>query len=199
MKLYPTFEWTRDGDLVLNTEKVDYTHQVARVYWGKEFALQMGWIVEQSPGKFALGPNIVQEFQSDTVPNPVDILDARNQPVFWSADGQYFLMSMSCNWRFVNLNAKFRPTKQFAPERSLFVHCDAGTSRMVGNRVTNVLREINYRADGTTTHFEPQHIHYLPVRSGLMGIVEPHVTETNANPVAFAKGQTLLTLHFKKG
>ena len=164
-KLYPSFEWTRDGDLLLNTEKVDYTHQVAKVYWGKKFALQIGWMVEQSPNKFVLGPNIVQEFQSDTVPTPMDVLNAHNRPAFWSLDGSYFKLSMSCNWRFVNLNAKFRPTKEFAPERSLFVHCDAGTSRMVCNQVTNVLREINYRADGTTTHFEPQHIHYLPVRS----------------------------------
>ena len=28
-KLYPSFEWKKDGDLLLNTEKVDYTHQVA--------------------------------------------------------------------------------------------------------------------------------------------------------------------------
>ena len=198
-KLYPTFEWTKDGDLVLNTEKVDYTHQVAQVCWGKKFALFMGWIIEPSPGKFQLGPNIVQEFHSDTVPDPTDTTEANKQPTFWLLDASHLKLSMSCNWRFVNLNTKFRPTKEFAPERSLFVHCDAGVSRMVGNRVTNVLREINYRADGTTTHFEALHIHYLPVRSGLMEIIETQVTETNNNPVTFAKGQTLLTLHFKKG
>ena len=32
-----------------------------------------------------------------------------------------------------------------------------------------------------------------------MEIIETHVTETNDDPVAFAKGQTLVTLHFKKG
>ena len=197
-RLYPTFEWTSDGDLVLNTVNVDYTHQVAKVYWGKKLALKMGWIVERSPGRFEMGPCVIQEFHSDIVPNPTDVLNGRNQPAFWSVDGQYFLMSMSCNWRFVDLNAKFHPTAQFAPERSLFVHCDAGTSRMMGNQVTDVLREVRYRTSNTT-HFEPQHIHYLPVRSGLMEIIETHVTETNGNPVAFAQGQTLLTLHFKKG
>ena len=87
---------------------------------------------------------------------------------------------------------------EFAPTRSLFVHCDAGTSRMVGNQVTDLLREIKYRPH-ETTRFEPQHIHYLPVRSKLMEIIETQVTETNGDLVAFDKGQTLLTLHFKKG
>ena len=197
-KLYPTFEWTREGDLLLNAANVDYTRQVTRVEWGKVLALQMGWIVEPSPDKFQLGPCVIQEFRSDTIPTPVDVLDARNRPAFWSVDGQYFQVSMSCNWRFVNLNAKFHPTKEFAPTRTLFVHCNVGASRMVGNQVTDVLREIQYQTN-KTTHFEPQHIHYLPVRSGLMEIIETHVTETNDDPVAFAKGQTLLTLHFKKG
>ena len=82
----------------------------------------MGWIVEPSPGTFRLGPCVSQEFRSDTIPTPTDVLDARNQLAFWSVDGQYFLLSMSCNWRFVNLNAKFHPTTEFAPTRSLFVH-----------------------------------------------------------------------------
>ena len=197
-KLYPTFEWTRDGDLLLNAANVDYTRQVARLEWGKVLALQMGWIVELTPDMFRLGPNVVQEFRSDTIPSSVDVLDALNRPAFWAVDGQYFQVSMSCNWRFVNLNAKFHPTTEFAPTRSLFVRCDVGTSRMVGNQITDLLREIKYRPH-ELTHFEPQHIHSLPVRSGLMEIIETQVTETNDDPVAFAKGQTLLTLHFKKG
>ena len=198
IKLYPLFEWTQDGDLRLNATNVDYTRQVAQVEWGKLLALKMGWLVEPTPDVFRLGPNIVQEFRSDTIPNPVDVTDALNRPAFWSVDGQYFQLSMSCNWLMVNLNAKFHPTKEFAPTRSLYVHCDVGTSRMVGNQITDLLREIKYRPH-EMTHFEPQHIHYLPVRSGLMEIIETHVTETNEDPVAFAKGQTLLTLHFKKG
>ena len=151
----------------------------------------MGWIVEPSPGTFRLGPDIVQEFRSDTIPTPTDVLNARNKPAFWSVDGPYFLMSMSCNWRFVHLNVRFHPTTELAPTRSLFVHCDAGTSGMVGNQVTDLLREIKYQTN-KTTYFEPQHIHDLPVRSGLMEIIETQVKETNGDPV------TILTLHFKK-
>ena len=41
VKLYPTFEWTSQGDLLLNTVNVDAKRQVARVLWGKTLALKM--------------------------------------------------------------------------------------------------------------------------------------------------------------
>jgi len=52
VKLYPTFEWTSEGDLVLNTVNVDYKVQVARVEWGKTLAPKMGWIEQVSLGVY---------------------------------------------------------------------------------------------------------------------------------------------------
>ena len=158
----------------------------------------MGWIVEPTPGMFRLGPYVCQEFRTDTISEPTNVVDAMNRPAFWSMDGQYFILSMSRNWRFMNLNLKLHPTTEFTPTRSLFVHCNVGTSSTVGNQVNDLLREIKYRTH-ETTDFEPQHIQYLPVRSKLMEIVETRVTETNGDLVAFGTGQILLTLHFKKG
>ena len=198
-KLYPSFEWTRDGDLLLNTKNMDYTHQVPQVIFGKKFAFHMKFIKEWAPGRIELDRGIVPIFHTDNGPNPTDTSTPGRLPQLFVVDANGLKLSMSCNWLFVNLNAHYRPEKKWSPERTLFVHCDAATSRMVGSKVANVLREISYRADGTTTHFEPQHIHYLPVRSGLMEIVETHVTETDDQQVTFGPGQTLLTLHFKKG
>ena len=198
-KLYPSFEWTKDGDLLLNTENMDYTHQVPQVIWGRKFALHMKWVREWAPGRFELGRGIVPKLHSDSPPDPTDTSTPGRLATRWTLDATHFKLSMSCNWLFVNVNAHYRPEKKTTPERSLFVHCDAATSRMVGNKVTNVLREIHYRPDGTTTHFEPQHTQYLPVRSGLMEIIETRVTETDDQLVTFGPGPTLLTLHFKKG
>ena len=198
-KLYPSFEWTKDGDLLLNTKNMDYTHQVPQVIFGRKFAFHMKMIKEWAPGRIELGRGIVPILHSDTPPPPTDTSTPGRLPQYFTVDATHFKLSMSCNWLFVNLNANYRPEKKSAPERTLFVHCDAATSRMVGNQVTNVLREISYRPDGTTTHFEPQHIHYLPVRSGLMEIIETRVTETDDQLVTFGPGPTLLTLHFKKG
>jgi len=157
LKLYPTFEWTLQGDLLLNTVNVDSQRQVARVLWGETLALKMGWIEEVSAGKFRLGPNILQEFHSDTIPTPTDVPGADNKPTFWKVDGTYLVLSVTCNWRFVNLNETFRPSAEFTPTRPLHVYCDVGTSSMVGNRITDLLREIKYHPQNTT-HFEPIHI-----------------------------------------
>ena len=198
-KLYPSFEWTRDGDLLLNTKNMDYTHQVPQVIFGRKFAFHMKFIRDWGHGVIELGRGIAPILHSDTPPPPTDTSTPGRLPQYFTVDATHLKLSMSCNWLFVNVNAHYRPEKKITPERSLFVHCDAATSRMVGSKVANVLREIHFRPDGTTKHFEPQHIHYLPVRSGLMEIIETHVTETDDQQVTFGPGPTLLTLHFKKG
>jgi len=122
IKLYSTFEWTPEGDLLLNTRQVASQNQVARVSWGKTLALKMGWIEEVSRGTFRLGPNLLQDFQGiSTIPTPTDVLDAAKQPTFWKVDGDYLVLSVTCNWRFVHLNETFRPSKEMAPTRPLHV------------------------------------------------------------------------------
>ena len=198
VKLVPTFEWTSEGDLLLNTTNVDYKRQVAHVSWGKSLALKMGWIEKVSPGQYRLGPNLLQEFQGiSTIPTPTDVRDASNKPIFWKVEGDYVKLSLSCPWRFVNLNETFRPSLEFPSVRPLHVYCDVGTSSMVGGRITDLLREIKYHPQNTT-HFEPRHIQYVPVRNEVVEIVETQMAEINGDLVKFGEGHTLLTLHFKR-
>jgi len=98
----------------LKTTRVDYQRQVARVLWGQTLALKMGWIEEPFPGTFRLGLNFWQEFDLDTIPTPSDVPDADNKPTFWKVDGGYLVLSMTCNWRLVSWNEKFRPSTEFA-------------------------------------------------------------------------------------
>ena len=194
LKLYPTFEWTSEGDLLLNTTNVDYKRQVAHVSWGKSLALKMKWIEQVSTGVYRLGPNLLQEFQGiSTIPIPTDVLDASKKPTFWKVDGEYVKLSLSCPWRFVNLNDKFRLSLEFPSVRP----CNVGTSSMVRGRITDLLREIKYHLQNTT-HFEPRHIQYVPVRNEVVEIVETQMAETNGDLVKFGEGRTILTLHFKR-
>ena len=198
LKLYPTFEWTSDGDLLLNSKPVDYKRQVVHVSWGRTLALRMGWIEQGSPGQYRLGPNLLPEFQGmSTIPTSTDVRDAANKPLFWKVEGDYLKLSLSCPWRFVNLNATFRPSLEFPSARPLHVYCNVGTSSMVGGRITDLLREIKYQPQNTT-HFEPRHIQYVPVRNEVVEIVETQMAETNGDLVQFGEGRTLLTLHFKR-
>ena len=198
LKLYPTFEWTSEGDLLLNTKQVDYKRQVAHVSWGKSLALKMGWLEQVSPGTYRLGPNLLPEFQGmSTIPTPTDVRDTGNKPIFWKVEGEYVKLSLSCPWRFVNVNDKFRLSSEFPSVRPLHVYCNVGTSSMVGGRITDLLREIKYHPQ-ETTHFEPRHIQYVPVRNEVVEIVETQMAETNGDLVQFGEGHTILTLHFKR-
>ena len=150
--------------------------------------VDLNWIGASSPSS--------TRTVAPTPPTPRPPVDCPNCGPWMPAISSWAWVATGSLWMWM---PTIVPGKKWSPERTLFVHCDAATSRMVGSKVSNVLREISYRADGTTTHFEPQHIHYLPVRSGLMEIVETHVTETDDQQVTFGPGSTLLTLHFKKG
>ena len=115
-----------------------------------KLALKIGWIVlspTHSSG-FQLGPNLQQEFLGDQIPTMAPgsgwdhLIDTSGNPVFWAVNaGHYLDLSMSCSWRFTNLNIAFRSIVG-EPTRSLHMYSDVAGSIVVGNRVTDLLREV---------------------------------------------------------
>ena len=163
----------------------------------KEFALEMGWFKENGD----LGSNLVIEVADDIVPSPPDTFSLSKPNRFWkeSSDGKTMILSMTCIWRFINLNTSFKNVTD-STKRSLFVYSDVGGSSMVGNQVTDLLREVNYKREGKgAQYFEPLHIQYIPVRKDLIDIIETQVAETTGQLVDFGEGNTIVTLHFKQG
>ena len=159
-----------------------------------------------------MGPNLQQEFMGDQIPNMKtsvgndwnDVNDDQNNPVFWTVRSflpDHLQLSMSCSWRFTNLNVAFRSVVG-DPSRSLHVYLDVAGSTTVGNRVTDLLREIHYKQEGRVTiYFEPLHIQYMTLRNEVIEIIQIQVAETFGTEdalVQFGKGNTLVTLHFKK-
>ena len=70
---------------------------------------------------------------------------------------------------------------------------------MVGNRATDLLREVKYKREGRgTLYFEPLHIQYLSLRNEVIEIIQMQVAETNGDLVKFGEGNTIVMLHFKK-
>ena len=148
-------------------------------------------------GPVSLGPQSIARISFGHDSHVDGCPGADNKPTFWKVDGDYMELSVTCNWRFVNLNDKFRPSAEFPSTRPLHMYCDVGTRSMVGNRITDLLREIKYHPQNTT-HFEPRHIQYVPVRNEVVEIVETQMAETNGDLVQFGEGHTILTLHFKR-
>ena len=133
----------------------------------------MGWLEKNGSG-YNLGPNLQIEFFDDVIPDISvvgDVHDEDGLPAFWNvvADknghGDFLKLSSYCNWRFLNLNDAFKVVVGNS-SRSLFVYSDVARSGVVGNQVTDLLREVNLirRGDGVQ-YFEPAHIQYIDRKS----------------------------------
>ena len=111
----------------------------------------MGWFKEKGENHYVPGPNLVMEVNDDEMPVPSDT-DAVNEEYWKAASGvscssdpktaDYIKLTMTCNWRFINLNTSFKNVAG-TTKRSLFVYSDVGGSGVVGNVVTDLLRELN--------------------------------------------------------
>ena len=77
----------------------------------------------------------------------------------------------------------------------MFLYSNVGRSMVVGDQVTDLIREIPYALD--ERHFEPDHIQYLPGRSDVINIIELQVSENDGKLVESSPGVTSVTLHFK--
>ena len=213
-----TFEW-EDEDLVMNNRNVQ-RYKYGRItstdlfFYIPHFSIhallaeKMGWFKKNDQGQYALGPNLSIEFRDGRVPakDDIEMRNAKDDPEYYQVttdqNGTIWIwLSYSVNWRFTNLNVAFRAVVR-DPTRTLHVYSDVAGSSVVGNRVTDLLREIQYKRQGRgTMYFEPLHIQYLPLRNEFVEIIHIQVAETigtGGDLVKFGHGHTLVTLHFKK-
>jgi len=204
-RTYVRFKWEGE-DLVTDNENVlRPIKDMPALHINVALACKMGWLEKNGSG-YNLGPNLQSEFFKDEIPNigvVGDLHDSDGLPVFWtvttySTGSSYLKLSIYCNWRFLNLNKAFEVVVGNR-SRSLFVYSDVARSGVVGNQVTDLLREVNLiRRGAGVQYFEPYHIQYIPVRKDLIDIIEVQVAETTGELTTFGAGNTIVTLHFKK-
>ena len=217
-KTCTTFEW--DGeDLVMNNRNIA-RYKYVLPYKGNAtmfvphfsihhlMAEKMGWFKKNDQGNYLLRPNLNMEFRDERVPNnsKIELRNSKNDPEYYqvTTDGggtTWIWLSFSVNWRFTNLNVAFRAVVG-DPTRTLHVYSDVAGSSVVGNCVTDLLREIQYKREGRgTMYFEPLHIQYMALRNEVVEIIHIQVAETigtGGDLVKFGDGHTIVTSHFKK-
>ena len=75
---------------------------------------------------------------------------------------------------------------------SVFVYFDVGGGNVVGNQVTELLREIKFQREGKgLKYFKPLHIK-------VVDSIILQVDEATGELCNFSEGNTILTLQFKK-
>jgi len=165
-----------------------------------ELGIDMGWF-KMNGNKVEIGPNLSMELNNKElkVPAATDISPTTGEP-YWilAANGKRVRLTTTLNWRFINLNTSFKNVTG-STSRSLMIYSDVGTSGVVGNQVTDLLREVNYQREGKGfQYFEPLHVQYIPVRKDYIDIIETQVAETTGELTKFGAGNTIVTLHFKQ-
>ena len=203
---YVKFRWEGEDLIIDNTNVCHCDLDTPYLVIYTKLALKMGWLRKINSG-LILGPNLQQEFIGDQIPDMKnnsdwnDLNDEHSNSVFWKVRSflpDYLQLSMSCSWRFTNLNVAFRSVVG-EPTRSLHVYSNGAGSSIVGNRVTDLLREVKSKWEGRgTIYFEPLHIQHMSLRNEVIEIIQTQVAETNGDLVKFGEGNSIVTLQFKK-
>ena len=146
-------------DFIIHNHDVKLTRHNAqyypKFYIHPDLAVYLGWFVDKGSNSYELGPNLILEVPDGAIPDPLDLPSPSNTK-FWNysnvddlsgAWNYYIQLSMTCNWKFTNVNRTFGSVRK-PSTRSLFIYSDVGSSGVVGNQVTDLLREVSYKRQG---------------------------------------------------
>ena len=209
-KYYPVFKWEGDELLLDNSntflkqeeQSVYKERKRPQVIFGPKLVETMKWLVKDLYDVYTTSGNLRNE--ADRVPDDVKkdwtyVDEGRSWSQLWNYSNQGLQLSPYCNWRFVYLDESYRNAfggSVSVPHRTpMYLYCNAGRSMVMGNQVTDLLREIPH--ESSKGSYEPIHILYLPVRSEAIDIIELQLAENNGKLVEFSSGVTSVTLHFK--
>ena len=202
MIMYPVVngECLIDNSSTCTTIKINNGTRYPKLTVGLELAKKMRWIMRGrldngQPG-YVLGPHLRKEFPAGVVSTAVDVQQPNNngERRFYKIDNDGLHLSSYFNWVFVNLDESYDRTFG-STRRPLHVYSSAGQSTVMGNQVTDLLREVPYALP--ERYFEPRHVQYLPLRTDVIDIIETQVAENTGELVNFESGVTSVTLHFK--
>ena len=204
-KFYSVFRWDGD-DLILDNSSTFLnppgSQKRPEVLFGPKLVEVMNWIGTDRSGFYYTNGNLRTE--ADSVPDDVErdwtnVNQYRTWTELFGYTNEGLHLSSYCDWRFVYLDEAYHKAFGMSvsnkPRRPMYLYSNVGRSMIVGNQITDLLREVPYALENR--HFEPSQIQYLPVRSDVLDIIEVQVAEIDGKLVEFSPGVTSVTLHFK--
>ena len=145
---------------------------------------------------------------NDATPGPSTVVtfrnDAHQKPNAWSSFFKYMGLTQafvelksSVHWQIRGLNEGWFEKAFVNPSWTLRVYSNANTSCMVGNQVSDVLREVKFDSNQEgQQYFKPKHRQYLHVRQQENKVMEIALDDLSGVPVQLGPGVTLVVLHF---
>ena len=158
-----------------------------------DLAVGMGWL---SADHLQLGPNLFYQLpKSDSFYDSVAETEL-GQHDLWRVAENFLELSLMFDWHFVNINEAFA-TYAKRPSKRLFVYCDLVESNRMGGQLHPLMREVHFAETGVR-YFEPLHYQWMLLRRAWVDTVEVELADPDGSSPAFAKGQTVLTVLFRK-
>lgn len=114
----------------------------------------------------------------------------------------YLRLSVFCDCRFTNLDHSFEKMmggivrRDPQVNRTLRMVSNVAASAFVENRVTNLLREVQYVL--FSRYYELLYIQCISVRQNLFDTIKVDLGEENREHAFLEHGKTIVTLHFKQ-
>ena len=180
----------------------------------KPLAFDLGWFLENYNSNpqvaIRLGPNLVMEPHGYlNKPFTTDIKTKFNHNGDLEASqykSAYWIIPRDSTGKLTNYIRLSFHEPYYAFEhifgnasRSLFVYSDVGASSMLGDQITDFIREVNYKREGKGSYyFEPTHLQYILLRKQLLDIIQVQITEATGALTTFGRGITTVTFHFKR-
>ena len=193
----PEFRW-EEHDLVMDGSKVlPDDDPEDRLGIDAVLALKMKWLVVNHERSYSLGPRLLLHYPKYPV-----VADQTGGKAF-VVNGNVLFLAYLYNWLFVHLKDSFdevtgwNGSPGYQPyTRPVHLYCNVGESSIVGNQITNFLRDLPYKDE--PTWWEPQHVQYHRVGGDTVEIVEVEVSSKDGTLLNLnTKGETQVTLHFK--
>ena len=170
-----------------------FQHQSIFTAVHEDLAVAIGII--KAKGNATSGPSTLVAFQG----NDYKKRNTWSQFFKLSGNDENFLeIRASVNWEIRGLNGGWFEKEFVNPTRTLRVYSIANTSTMVGNQVSDVLREVNF--DSTKEgqqYFEPKHRQYLQVRHQEYEVMAIALDDLIGVPVKLRPGVTSVVLHLR--
>ena len=173
-------------------------YQSSQVYTmiNMQLAYMMGFV--ESVNSRVLGPNIRMTLRDAEFIKLSDAMEIDHPHGLTNSANRQLKLKGNVNWNLYGMHSGWFEREFLPYDRTLRVFSNANASSIVGNQVTDVLREVSVkgRAHGEI-YFEPKHRQYLPVRQQEYEILHIIVDDLSGRSPKLGVGTTSVVLHFE--
>ena len=159
-----------------------------------QLAYMMGFL--ETPGSASkIGPNIRMTFRDADFVELKDAIELDHPHGLTNSRNRQLKLKGNVNWNLYGMRSGWFE-REFVPfNRTLRVFSNANASSMIGNQVTDVLREVNLSG---ANQGEPKHRQYLKVRQQEFEIIELAIDDLSGRHPKLGQGTTSVVLHFRQ-